>query len=96
MYNFDLLGHILSFNSKLHKHILANNPDRVKDYLCKAYDTISPANPKAHPCWDHIREGVKFLEAKGWKVGAAPWKELGKQLIIISPDGAYYHSKFKS
>jgi len=97
MYDFNLLGNSMSFISKLRKHLYAGDCERVKDYLCAAYDTFnpSPETIKLHPCFDLIQDAIKFIKSKGWEVGSGSWGNIGCQLTIISPAGEYYHSKFK-
>lgn len=95
MYNFSMLGNCMSFNTKVLKHIEQNNPERVKDYVCAAYDTFNPDHFKDHPCFEILKDANKYLRSKGWKVAMGNWKSIGNQIIIISPDGRYYHSKFQ-
>lgn len=95
-YDFNQFGHVMNVNMKIAKHVSARNCNRVKDYICSAYDTFNPSKEtyKNHPCFEMLSKGVDFLKTCGWKVGVAPWKEIGEQVIIVSPDGDYYHSKF--
>ena len=94
MYNFSLLGNCMSFNMKVMKHMEQNNPERVKDYICAAYDSFNPDNFNQHPCAEILRDANKFLRSKGWKVGMGIWKNIGNQIIVISPNNDYYHSKY--
>lgn len=95
-YDFSAVGAVMSFNMKIAKHVGSGNCNRVKDYICSAYDTFNPSRGtyKNHPCFEMISKGVDFLKARGWKVAVAPWKEIGEQVIVMSPEGDYYHSKF--
>ena len=95
MYDFSLVGNVLSFNVKMMKHIESDNLDRVKDYLCSAFDTFDPIEKQSHPCLEIIKEGVNLLVSNGWNVGVTEWKDIGRQLVIISPDDKYYHSAYE-
>lgn len=95
MYNFNLLGNAMSFNSKMIKHIQSNNPLRVKDYICAAFDTFNPSyDPSDHPCWDTISQGVKYLKSLGWKVFPAKDIRGNIQIFLKAPTGEYYHSHY--
>lgn len=94
VYEFGNFGHSMGYKIKVIKHMNARNCDRVKDYICAGYDTFNPNCPKEHPCWDVIEDGINLLLAEGWKVGTGEWKNIGKQVIIESPDGGYYHSRY--
>lgn len=94
--NFNNAGACLSFEMKLRKHINAGNCYRVKDYLCAAYNTWCPKgdNFAGHPCCASISEGTEFLKSHGWHVGLSEWKNIGEQLICVSPNDEYYHSSY--
>ena len=93
--NFNLMGTAMGFNVKLLKHINAGDAERIKDYLCAAFDGKDPLNFDTHPCSDMIRAGIDLIKSKGWKVYVGKWKTIGDQLIVVSPEGKYYHSKFE-
>lgn len=69
IYNFNLKGDCLGFNSKLTKHVNNNDAGRVIDYILQAY-TDFPANKmKQHPCYDKILDVChNFLNEKRWIV----------------------------
>lgn len=87
---------VMGFDLKIRKHIENNNPDRVKDYLCKAYDTFNPSSKtyKNHPCFEFISEGLEFLKRNGWITKISTWGGEGRQLTLVSPDGSYYCSHY--
>lgn len=93
-YNFSNLGHCMSLNSKLIKHMKDKNYPRLKDYICVAFDTFDPVNAKNHPCFDILNTAVKMIQDNGWSVGVGEYKDIGKQMIVVSPEKHYYHSKF--
>jgi len=95
LYNFHLFGNILSFNSKLMKHMGNRNCERLKDYICAAYNTFDPANHAAHPCYSVLKDAIKLIKGHGWRVAVCDYKDQGKQIVVISPNGDYYHSNFK-
>lgn len=92
---FNSFGTAMGFQMKVMKHMESNNPEKVKDYMCAAYDTVNPETAANHPCIDIIREAKKFLENNGWKVGTMAWKDQGVQLVCISPDGSFYRSHYQ-
>lgn len=92
MYNFNMFGNCMSYISKLQKH--RNNPCRLVDYILTGFDVWDPTDRTNHPCWEHIQVAIATCKAHGWKFRSGVWKELGIQLIALSPDGGYYHSKF--
>lgn len=94
--NFNLLGESMSFNAKLLKHINAENPERVKDYLCAGFDSFNPKNIKCHPCLEMIRYAENFMRDKGWKCGLYNWgPEKGVQYTCVSPNDEWYRSHYQ-
>ena len=96
MYDFSMLGNCVSFIAKVQKHVNDKNCERLKDYICAAYDAHNPEIYKEHPCFDIIDKAIKdILRPNGWKVKVGTWKSIGKQIIIISPAEEYFHSKYE-
>ena len=92
-YDFSKFGHCMSFQMKLIKH--QNNPNRLKDYILKVFDEFNPMVHTRHPMWKEIEEAVDRLKKAGWKVGKMNWKERGIQIVMQSPDGDYYTSRYE-
>lgn len=91
-YDWSRFGHCMSFRNKLIKH--RNNPERLKDYILKVFDSFNPMVHRQHPMWKEIEESIEVMKKSGWKVGKFTWKDQGIQMVCISPEGAYYHSKY--
>lgn len=94
MVDFTNFGQVISYQAKLLKHMEHNDPDRIKDYLCAGFSSVEPTSIEDHPCGDIIKKAVDILVKNGWKIGFGDWKTIGRQLICISPEGKYYHSRF--
>lgn len=94
--DFNQLGVCTSFVVKMKRHLDSKNEERLKDYICAAYNTFNPFDMEKHPCYDTIiKPSIQFLREKGWIVYQDEWKKLWIQVIVISPTKRYYHSSFK-
>jgi len=93
-YDFNMLGQMLSARNKITKHIRANDPSRVKDYVVQFYDTWSPKQLKSHPLWEDLAAGIRVLNRSGWSVFTGVWKDDGVQVIVRDPKGNCYRSHF--
>lgn len=94
--NFHQFGHVMGFEMKIKKHLESRNAERVKDYLCAAFNTWNPKNAENHPCIEFIREGQAFLKEEGWKVGLYNWgEEKGVQYTCVSPNDEWYRSHYE-
>lgn len=92
-YDWSKFGHCMSFRTKLIKH--KDNPNRLKDYVLKVFDSFNPMIHKRHPMWSEIEEAIENMKKGGWKVGKFNWKDRGIQMVCMSPDGEYYTSRYK-
>ena len=91
MYNFNSLGHRLSFHTKIKKHLKAEDEHRLKDYVCKAmegYDRLQD-----HPCAGILREAAVFLSCRDWQVG---YSESKGCYVCVTPGGDWYTARLKS
>lgn len=65
MCNFDSLGNAMGFNEKIKTHLKNQDCDRLKDYICAAYDTFNPEKAEDYPCFEPINEAIQFLKTRG-------------------------------
>ena len=95
MYDWNKFGNCISFQLKVNKHMTANNPERVKDYLCKAFENFDPGDCQHHPCSQIIGDAVKYLNKMGWQAGIIDWgNDIGAQFTCVSPRNEWYRSHF--
>ena len=95
-YNFSSFGQIMTFNIKLNRHIAHGQVERCKDYFVAAFDNVDPTSKRsAHPAQEVLEEAAALLKSNGWTIRVADWKDRGKQMIVTSPSGDYYVSRFQ-
>ena len=95
-YNFEtpLRGELLHFAGKMQALINNEDDERIKDYICDAFDTWNPKLAILHPCHGMLRRGIAYLMASGWKFSIARWGNLGVQAVLQDKNGNYYHSNY--
>lgn len=93
--NFNTIGNILGLQTKLLKHMANDDPERVKDYVCAAFDNWNPMDAGNHPCVKILTEAQTFLKEHGWQCGTSDWGEgKGLQVTCVSPEDNWYRSHY--
>lgn len=95
MINFNLAIERINYRRDLIKQVENGNEDRIKDFICAAFDTIDPIDPGQHPCWDEIGYAFNFLRSKAWKIYPAKDKNGVIQVYLESPKNEFFHSHYK-
>ena len=94
MYNFNNFMHVMGYNNKLLKYKNANNPERLKDYICAAYDVFPASEMRNHPCYEVMEDCIhECMNPAGWKVKKT--RHHGDfQICCISPNVDEYYSHY--
>ena len=95
-YNFEnpVRGELLHFAGKLQELLNNEDTERVKDYVCDAFDTWNPKLALLHPCHGMLRRGISYLVEHGWNFTIHRWGDIGVQAIVANPSGEYFHSNY--
>jgi len=99
-YNFKEFNDVILFNNKMIRAIQNKNLALIKEHICDAYDTVNPNAHFQHPCYEIITEAIDLLIANKWShnitqcIDSKTGDDIGVQVIITTPEGQYFHSRF--
>ena len=95
-FDFSKFGQCMTFKTKLSRYIGSGNVERCKDYFVAAFDNVDPTSKRSsHPAQEVLEEAAALLKSNGWTIRVADWKDRGKQMIVTSPSGDCYVSRFQ-